>query len=63
MLNNFSDEEIEERALKYYETAREQGSLIPEEQLMTECRALAVRDLERLKAIGDEPLPHADEAE
>lgn len=57
----FEDEELEARAWEHYEKAREQGSILPEAQLIAECRKIAHEDLQRLQATGDEPLPIGDE--
>lgn len=59
----FEDEELEARAWAHYEAAREQGSTLPEAQLMRECRELAHRDLIRMQEMGDEPVPLAEEEE
>jgi hypothetical protein len=59
----FEDEELEARAWAHYEKAREQGSILPESQLMEACRKIAHEDLQRLQATGDEPVPLAEEDE
>lgn len=58
----FEDEELEARAWRYYETAREQGSTLSESALITECRELAHQDVERLREVGDEPVELADDS-
>lgn len=59
----FEDEELEARAWAHYEKAREQGSILAEAQLISECRKIAHEDLQRLQATGDEPVPVAEEDE
>ncbi|HET6645460.1 MAG TPA: hypothetical protein VFG65_08185 [Fimbriimonadales bacterium] len=46
-------EEVDRRARDYYESARAQGSLLPEEDLLTEARRLAERDMKHIEALAD----------
>lgn len=48
------DEEIERRAREYFETARAEGSLMGDADLLAEARTLAERDLQRLHQLADE---------
>lgn len=59
----FEDEELEMRALERFELAREEGSLLSDEQLIRECRKLAHEDLMRLKEFEEEPIPQLEEEE
>ena len=54
-------EEIDRRAQDYYESARAQGSLLPEEDLLTEAHRLAERDMKRVEALADEELDTEEE--
>jgi hypothetical protein len=55
------DEELEARALRYFEAAREEGSLLPDLTLMRECREMAHRDVESIEALGDEVVEAPEE--
>ena len=55
------DEEIERRALTYFESARSEGSLLSDDALMAEARELAKRDVERTEALADEEIEIEDE--
>ncbi len=57
----FEDEDLEARAWAHFEQAREQGSLLPEAQLIEECRKIAHDDVIRLIAAGDDPVPISDD--
>ena len=48
------DEEVERRAQSYFESARAEGSLLKDDDLLAEARILAQRDLERVQALADE---------
>ncbi|MDQ2985110.1 MAG: hypothetical protein M3R13_00120 [Armatimonadota bacterium] len=47
------DEEIERRAREYFETARAEGSLMGDTDLLAEARTLAERDLQRVHQLAD----------
>jgi len=49
-------EEIERRALTYFESARSEGSLLSDDALMAEARELAKRDVEHTEALADEEI-------
>jgi len=51
------EDELDRRTQLYYQSARDQGSLVPDDSLMQECRELARRDLARIEKLGDEPYP------
>ena len=55
------DEEIERRAQNYFESARAEGSLLKDEDLMAEARALAERDAGRVQAQADEEIEPDEE--
>lgn len=55
------DEEIERRALTYFESARSEGSLLSDDALMAEARELAKRDVARTEALADEEIEIEDE--
>ena len=55
------DEEVERRAQTYFESARAEGSLLRDEDLLAEARILAERDLQRVQAIADEEIDLEDE--
>jgi hypothetical protein len=57
------DEEIERRAQVYFEAARAEGSLLRDDDLMTEARALAERDILRVRALADQELDNDDDEE
>ena len=54
-------EEIERRALTYFETARSEGSLLSDDAIMAEARALAKRDIERTEALAHEEVEPEEE--
>ena len=54
-------EEIERRALTYFESARSEGSLLSDDALMAEARDLAKRDVERTEALADEEIELEEE--
>ena len=54
-------EEIERRALTYFESARSEGSLLSDDALMAEARELAKRDVERTEALADEEIDLEEE--
>jgi hypothetical protein len=57
----FEDEELEARALRQYEEAREQGSTVEHELLMQKSREMAHEQLMRLQALANEPVPVEDD--
>ncbi|HWP31467.1 MAG TPA: hypothetical protein VNK96_07080 [Fimbriimonadales bacterium] len=57
----FEDEELEKQAWEHFERAREEGSLLSDEQLIRECRKLAHEDFIRLKEFEAEPIPQPEE--
>ena len=54
-------EEIERRALTYFESARSEGSLLSDDALMAEARDLAERDVKRTEALADEEIDLEEE--
>ncbi len=54
-------EEIELRALTYFESARSEGSLLSDDALMAEARDLAERDVKRTEALADEEIDLEEE--
>lgn len=54
------EEEVDRRAQEYFETARAEGSLLSDADLMEEARGLAGRDMERVRALADEEIPAED---
>lgn len=54
-------EEIERRALTYFESARAEGSLLSDDAIMAEARSLAKRDMERTEALADEEIEPEEE--
>lgn len=55
------DEATESLAWQYYETAKEQGSLLSDDELIKECRELAQKDMERRSVMDDIPIEEDDE--
>ena len=55
------DQEIERRALTYFESARSEGSLLSDDALMAEARDLAERDVKRTEALADEEIDLEEE--
>ncbi len=55
-------EEIERRALTYFESARSEGSLLSDDALMAEARDLAERDVKRTEALADEEIDLEEES-
>jgi hypothetical protein len=55
------EEEIERRAQNYLESARAEGSLLKDEDLLAEARELAARDVRRIESLADEELDLDDE--
>jgi hypothetical protein len=51
------EEEVDRRAQEYFESARAEGSLLSDSDLMTEARTLADRDLRHVEALADEEIP------
>jgi hypothetical protein len=49
------DDLLEARAWEHYRTARDQGSLLTEDQLIEQCREMAKQETEQLEALGEEP--------
>ncbi|MGI8923057.1 MAG: hypothetical protein ACR2HJ_03295 [Fimbriimonadales bacterium] len=52
---------LDRRAQLYFQSARGQGSLVPDDELMKECRELARRDLQRIERLGDEVYPEEEQ--
>jgi hypothetical protein len=52
----FEDEELEDRAQALFDIARDEGSLLSDERLMSECRQLAHEARLQQQALGDEPV-------
>jgi len=55
------EEEIDRRAQEYFETARAEGSLLKDTDLMNEARGLAERDMRQVQALADEEIATDDE--
>jgi hypothetical protein len=55
------EEEIERRALTYFESARSEGSLLSDDAIMADARTLAKRDMERTEALADEEIEPEEE--
>ncbi|MEO7453299.1 MAG: hypothetical protein ABIV13_00875 [Fimbriimonadales bacterium] len=55
------EDEIERRALTYFESARSEGSLLSDDALMAEGRLLAKRDVERTEAFANEEVEIEDD--
>jgi hypothetical protein len=55
------EEEVDRRAQEYFETARAEGSLLPDADLMKEARGLADRDMRHVQSLADDELPAEDE--
>jgi hypothetical protein len=50
----FEDDDLEKGAWSLYDSAKEQGSRLPRERLIRECRQLVEESLQKLKALGDQ---------
>ena len=57
----FDNDEMERNARALYDMAIDQGSGMPKEQLLRECRQLVNESLEKLRALGNEPAEDADD--
>jgi hypothetical protein len=49
------DEALETRAWSHFDTAREQGSHMTDDELIRHCRQLAQQEVLSLQVLGDEP--------